>query len=129
MNKKAAFTYTFSVCRTGKNLFIKTGYSVEYKREEPVIAARCYGRSKGQQFRCRRSQQISTDQWKMRLSWILLLHTIETHGDTAGSGTGGKKHRPRCFDKIINRIDSNLEACRFLSGEKCYSRLCWMRQA
>lgn len=37
--------------------------------------------------RCRRSQQISTDQWKMRLSRILLLlHTIETHGDTAASG-------------------------------------------
>lgn len=49
MNKKAAFTYTFTVCRTEKNLFIKTGYWVEYKREEPVIAARCYGRSKGQQ--------------------------------------------------------------------------------
>lgn len=64
--------------------------------------------------RCRRSQQIATDQWKM-----LLLHTIETHGE--------KQQRPRCFDQIIHpnlTIHSIMDARRFLTGEKRCSRLC-----
>ncbi len=126
MNKKAAFTSTVTMCTKKKkktNVLVEIRFNMKERsvRARPDVVLLVKDR-------CRGSQQISTDQWKMRLSWtLLLLHTIETHGDTAASRETAQASLLRSNNSPKLTIYSVIDARRFLTLFPFV--LCWMRQA
>lgn len=116
MNKKPAFTMCTTE-RKGKknNLFVKTGYSVYYDEKRAAVVM------------LEKVQKIPADISRSEEDAAV------TDSAAAAYNRDTRRHRclrPRRFDQTVHRnrsIYSVTDASRFLTREKRYSCLCWMR--